>query len=111
MLAEGIALVFATRDVGSGLARFPQLRVEPLGRRDARALLETVLAARLDESVLERIIAETGGDPPPVPVVPPRRAPPPLAGGCCPPAAPPPLAPVGPSVSPRAAGAPSRPPR
>jgi DNA-binding CsgD family transcriptional regulator len=63
LLAERIALVFATRDLGSGLARFPQLRVEPLGRRDARALLESVLAARLDESVLERIIAETGGNP------------------------------------------------
>src|SRR6266508_1779445 len=48
--SERIALAFATRAVGSGLARFPQLRVEPLGRRDARALLESVLAARLDES-------------------------------------------------------------
>jgi DNA-binding CsgD family transcriptional regulator len=63
LLAERIVLVFATRDVGTGLARLPQLRVEPLGRRDARALLESVLAARLDESVLERIVAETGGNP------------------------------------------------
>jgi len=63
LLAERIALAFGTRDAGGGLARFPQLRVEPLGRRDARALLESVLAARLDESVLERIIAETGGNP------------------------------------------------
>ena len=63
LLADRVALVFATRDVGNGLARFPQLRVEPLGRRDARALLESVLAARLDESVLERIVAETGGNP------------------------------------------------
>ena len=63
LLAERIALAFATRDVDSGLARFPQLRVEPLGRRDARALLESVLAARLDEAVLERIVAETGGNP------------------------------------------------
>ena len=63
LLAERVALTFATRDVGSGLARFPQLRVEPLGRRDAQALLESVLAARLDRSVLERIVAETGGNP------------------------------------------------
>src|SRR6266576_2031960 len=63
LLAERIALAFGTRDAGGGLARFPELRVEPLGRRDARALLESVLAARLDESVLERIIAETGGNP------------------------------------------------
>ena len=63
LLAERIALAFATRDVGTGLARFPELRVDPLGRRDARALLESALAARLDESVLERIVAETGGNP------------------------------------------------
>src|SRR5258706_9711628 len=61
--AERIALAFAARDVGTGLADFPELRVEPPGRRDARALLESVLVARLDESVLERIIAETGGNP------------------------------------------------
>src|SRR3984893_17231322 len=63
LLAERIALAFATREGGTGWARFPQLRVEPLGRRDARALLESVLVARLDESVLEQIIAETGGNP------------------------------------------------
>ena len=50
------------RDVGTGLARFPELRVDPLGRRDARVLLESALAARLDESVLDRIVAETGGN-------------------------------------------------
>ncbi len=63
LLAERVALIFATRSVGNGLARFPQLRVGPLGRRDARALLESVLPARLDDSVLERIVAETGGTP------------------------------------------------
>ncbi|MDX6628379.1 MAG: hypothetical protein QOH00_625 [Gaiellales bacterium] len=63
LLAERIALAFGARQAGVGLTRFPQLRIEPLGRQDARALLESVLAARLDESVLERIIAETGGNP------------------------------------------------
>jgi len=63
LLAERIALAFATRDAARGWARFSQLRVDPLGRRDARALLDSVLAARLDESVLERIVAETGGNP------------------------------------------------
>jgi predicted ATPase len=65
LLADRIAfaLAFATRAVSSGLARFPELHVEPLGRRDARALLEIVLPARLDESVLERIVAETRGNP------------------------------------------------
>jgi hypothetical protein len=34
-----------------------------LERRDARALLDSVLPARLDERVLERIVAETRGNP------------------------------------------------
>jgi DNA-binding CsgD family transcriptional regulator len=63
LLAERIALTFATRSVGSRLLRFPELPVDPLGRRDARALLESILPARLDASVLERIVAETGGNP------------------------------------------------
>ena len=63
LLAEKIALVFATRELGDALAGLPDLRVEPLGRRDARALLESVLPARLDERVLERIVAETRGNP------------------------------------------------
>jgi hypothetical protein len=63
LLAERVALAFGARHAVNGLARLPQLRVEPLARWDARALLESVLEARLDESVLERIIAETGGNP------------------------------------------------
>ncbi len=63
LLAEKIALVFATREPGDALAGLPELHVPPLGRRDARALLESVLPARLDEPVLERIVAETRGNP------------------------------------------------
>ena len=63
LLAEKIALVFATRAVGDALAGLPELHVPPLGRSDARALLESVLPARLDERVLERIVAETRGNP------------------------------------------------
>jgi len=81
LLAERVALAFATRELGSGLARFPQLRVDRLGRRDARALLESVLAARLDESVLERIVAETGGNPLAVLELPRGLTPAQLAGG------------------------------
>jgi DNA-binding CsgD family transcriptional regulator len=63
ILAEKIALVFATRALDDALAGLPELHVEPLGRRDARALLESVLPARLDEHVLDRIIVETRGNP------------------------------------------------
>jgi DNA-binding CsgD family transcriptional regulator len=45
------------------LAGFRELHVAPLGDRDARALLESVLPARLDERVLERLIVETRGNP------------------------------------------------
>jgi len=63
LLAERIALVFATRELGDALAGLPQLHVEPLGRRDGRALLESVLPARLDGDVLDRIVDETRGNP------------------------------------------------
>jgi DNA-binding CsgD family transcriptional regulator len=81
LLAERIVLAFATRNAGAGFARFPQLRVEPLGRRNARALLESVLAARLDEPVLERIVAETGGNPLAILELPRGLSPAQLAGG------------------------------
>src|ERR1700716_1954209 len=63
LLAEKIALVFATRALGDGLTSSSELHVEPLGRRDARALLESVLPARLDGGVLERSVVETRGNP------------------------------------------------
>ena len=63
LLAERIAFVFTARELGDALAGLPELRVEPLGRRDARALLESVLPARIDEHVLDRIVLETHGNP------------------------------------------------
>jgi DNA-binding CsgD family transcriptional regulator/tetratricopeptide (TPR) repeat protein len=63
LLAEKIAVVFAARAPIEGLAGVAELQVEPLGHRDARALLDSVLPARLDERVLERIVVETHGNP------------------------------------------------
>jgi DNA-binding CsgD family transcriptional regulator len=63
LVAEKIAFVFATRELADTLSGLPELHVAPLGRRDARALLESVLPARLDERVVERIVAETRGNP------------------------------------------------
>ena len=63
LLAEQIALLFATRQVDEALRDLPELLISPLRHRDARALLESVLPARLDEAVLERIVVETGGNP------------------------------------------------
>ncbi len=63
LLAEKIAFVFAAREPGDALAGLPELRVEPLGPRDARTLLDSVLPAPLDEQVLDRIVLETHGNP------------------------------------------------
>src|SRR5579859_7578321 len=63
LLAERIAIVFAAREPIEALHGFAELRVESLSLRDARALLESVLPARLDERVLERIVVETRGNP------------------------------------------------
>ena len=63
LAAERIAIVFSAREMGEALRGLPEVHVEPLGHRDARALLESVLPAPVDEQVLERLIVETGGNP------------------------------------------------
>src|SRR5437660_7717113 len=47
LLAERIAIVFAAREQIDSLAGFAELQVEPLGHRDARALLDSILPVRL----------------------------------------------------------------
>ena len=63
LLAEKIALSFAVRERGATLAGFPEINIGPLGRRDAQALLESVLPTRVDEQVVQRIVDETRGNP------------------------------------------------
>jgi DNA-binding CsgD family transcriptional regulator len=63
LLADRIAFVFAAREPGDALAGFPEVHIGPLGHRDARALLESVLPGRLDDRVVERIVVETRGNP------------------------------------------------
>jgi hypothetical protein len=63
LLAEKIAILFAAREPIDALAGFAELRIDPLGHRDARALLDSALQARLDERVMERIVVETHGNP------------------------------------------------
>jgi DNA-binding CsgD family transcriptional regulator len=63
LAAEPVGLVFAVRDPGEELGGLPQLTVEDLPERDARALLDSVLAGPLDARVRERIIDETRGNP------------------------------------------------
>lgn len=63
LAVERIAIVFAAREMGEALRGLPDVHVGPLGHRDARALLESVLPAPLDDQVLERLIVETHGNP------------------------------------------------
>jgi DNA-binding CsgD family transcriptional regulator len=63
LLADPVALVFATRDMGGELAGLPTLVVEGLRDGDARALLGSVLRVPLDERVRTRIVAEARGNP------------------------------------------------
>jgi hypothetical protein len=63
LLAEPVALLFAARELAGEFTGLPELVVQGLGDADARALLGEVLRVRLDERVVDRIVAETWGNP------------------------------------------------
>ena len=63
LLAEPVALVFATHEPGEEFRGLPELLVEGLGEGDARELLGSVISGPLDERVRDRIVAETRGNP------------------------------------------------
>lgn len=65
LLAEPVGLVFGVREPSEvpELNGLPELRVTGLGDGDARALLESAVAGRLDELVRDRIVAEAHGNP------------------------------------------------
>lgn len=64
--AERLAIVFGVRDGepgGAALAGLPELRVSGLPDADARLLLDSAVAAPVDDDVRDRIIAEARGNP------------------------------------------------
>jgi hypothetical protein len=65
LLAERVALVFAVRDGGDAelLRRLPELTVGGLPDGAARAFLGALIHGPLDEHVIDRIVAETRGNP------------------------------------------------
>ena len=63
LAAEPVGVVFAARELGAELGGLPELVVEGLRERDARALLDSALAGPLDARVRELIVAETRGNP------------------------------------------------
>lgn len=78
---ERVTLVFATRVTGAdALAGLPELRIGALPDRYARDLLGSVLPNRLDPRLIDRIIAETRGNPLALMALPPESAAAELAG-------------------------------
>jgi DNA-binding CsgD family transcriptional regulator len=63
LLAEPVALVFATHEPGEEFRGLPELLVGGLRDGDARELLSSVFRGPLDERVRDRIVAETRGNP------------------------------------------------
>src|SRR5437763_10091846 len=63
LLAEPVAIIFATREPGEELQHVSELEVFGVHDSDARALLSSAVRFQLDERVRDRIIAETRGNP------------------------------------------------
>jgi DNA-binding CsgD family transcriptional regulator len=65
LLAESVGLVFAVRQPGEAqeLDGLPELLLGGLSASDARALLDSAWPGRLDEAVLDRVVAEAHGNP------------------------------------------------
>jgi DNA-binding NarL/FixJ family response regulator len=63
LLAERVGVVFGAREPSLELEQVEGLDVRGLGNGDARALLRSTLRFKLDERVVDRIIAEVRGNP------------------------------------------------
>ncbi len=65
LLAEPVALVFATRatTLDQALRHLPEVHLDGLDDEDARALLQSALRSPLDTAVLDEIVAESRGNP------------------------------------------------
>jgi DNA-binding CsgD family transcriptional regulator len=63
LLAESVAVLFATRLPGPELRGLPELEVAGLPDAEAHTLLQSGTRARLDQHISDRIVAETHGNP------------------------------------------------
>jgi DNA-binding CsgD family transcriptional regulator len=61
--AESVVMLFAAREPSDLFAGLPQMVVDGLREADARALLASVIPGRLDERVVDQLLAETRGNP------------------------------------------------
>jgi DNA-binding CsgD family transcriptional regulator len=81
LFAEPVAMVFTTSEIRPELTGLPELYLAGLRGEDARALLVDALPGPLDEHVLDRIVAETRGNPLALLELPKGLSPTELAGG------------------------------
>ncbi len=63
LATESIAFAFGSRAITEVIRGLPTLEVVELDRATSLALLRSVLLDRVDENVLERVVAETRGNP------------------------------------------------
>src|SRR3954469_19619369 len=63
LVAESVAMIFATRETSGEVRGLPELTVAGLADADAREVLDSAVRGPLDEDVRDRIIAETRGNP------------------------------------------------
>ena len=63
LLADPVAVLFATRGPSQELVGLPELSLQGLDDDAARALLAWVVAGPLDERVRDRVVTETRGNP------------------------------------------------
>ena len=65
LMAESVAMVFAVRDPADEqtFVGLPELILGGLNHEDARGVLSVAIAGRVDERVVDRIVAETRGNP------------------------------------------------
>jgi DNA-binding CsgD family transcriptional regulator len=63
LLAESVVMLFAAREPSDVFTGLPELVVDGLGEADARALLASVIPGRVDDEVVDRLVAEARGNP------------------------------------------------
>jgi DNA-binding NarL/FixJ family response regulator len=78
---EAVAFLFGARKLTDAVRGLTELTVTGLGDRDARELLGTAVPARLDHAVIDRLVAETHGNPLAILEMPRGLTPSQLAGG------------------------------
>jgi hypothetical protein len=81
LFAESVVMLFAAREPGDELRGLPELAVEGLPQAEARELLASVMRWRVDELVVEQVVAETRGNPLALLELPRELSPSQLAGG------------------------------